>query len=80
MDFVLQGLADIKRGVSALGCRKIDGTSESAAIQVAVSAFIATYELLLEQLNLEETQRIGRIVARPCSICGAPVPLCECGT
>lgn len=78
MDFVLSGLLDIKHGVTAIGCRKVDGSLESQAIQKAVCEFTATYERLLDGLNLAETTTIGQITQRPCSICGAPVPYCEC--
>ena len=78
MNFVLMGLKDIKNGVTTLGCRKVDGSVESDAIQNAVMEFTVTYERLLDQLGLAETTSIGDIVFRPCSICGAPVPHCEC--
>ena len=78
MNFVLDALSVIKDGITTLGCRKIDESPESAAIQEAVGEFTATYERLLDGLDLGESQSIGQIVSRPCSICGAPVPLCEC--
>ena len=78
MNFVLQGLYDIKQGVVSLSCRKVDGSLESNAILRAVDEFTKTYETLLDGLNLQETTRIGEITMRPCSICSAPVPYCEC--
>lgn len=78
MNFVLEGLNGIKHGITTLGCRKIDGSPESDAILKAVGEFTGTYERLLDDLNLAETTSIGDIVSRPCSICGAPVPFCEC--
>ena len=78
MNFVLTGLKMVKEGVVVLGCRKVDGSPQSDALQRAVKEFTDTYERLLDDLGLMETTRIGDIVGRPCSICQNPVPYCEC--